>query len=73
LLIGVALAHTAQGWRKENVMILRSLSWEIGAALFFKVLALVFLYFAFFSGSHRSAVTPNDVAAFLVDQHSTSQ
>jgi hypothetical protein len=50
----------------------RSLSWEIGAALLFKGLALALLYFAFFSGP-KSRPTPSDMAVFLVDNHSASQ
>jgi hypothetical protein len=51
----------------------RSLSREIGAALAFKLLALTVLYFLFFSGSHRTVVTPSEMAAFLVNNHSASQ
>jgi hypothetical protein len=42
-----------------------SLRFEITAALVFKALALLLLYLAFFSGSHRSAVTPERMAAAL--------
>ncbi len=45
-------------------MIKRSLTWEIGAALAFKALALAALYFAFFSGPHKP-VTPSEMSAFL--------
>jgi hypothetical protein len=44
---------------------MRGLRREIGAALLFKVLALVVIYFAFFSGPHRITVSPNEMAAFL--------
>jgi len=46
---------------------------EIGAALVFKLLALLLLYFAFFSSSHKTHVTPSEMAAFLRDNHSASQ
>lgn len=43
----------------------RSLRFEITAALAFKALALLLLYLAFFSGSHRAVVTPAEMAAAL--------
>ena len=43
----------------------RSLRFEITAALAFKALAILLLYLAFFSGSHRTHVTPAKMAAAL--------
>lgn len=43
----------------------RSLRFEITAALAFKALAIFLLYLAFFSGSHRTVVTPEKMAAAL--------
>jgi len=50
----------------------RSLSRDIGAALAFKAVALTLLYFAFFSGSHKSVVKSSQMASFLTDNHSAS-
>ncbi len=38
---------------------------EIAAALTFKAAAIFLLYFAFFSGTHRTVVTPAKMAAAL--------
>ncbi len=50
-----------------------SLSQDIGMALIIKVIALILIYFAFFSSSHKTRVTPSEMAAFLRDNHSASQ
>jgi hypothetical protein len=49
----------------RQTMAKRSLRFEITAALAFKALAIFLLYLAFFSGSHRTVVTPEKMAAAL--------
>ena len=43
----------------------RNLRFEITIALVFKALAILVLYLAFFSGAHRTHVTPERMAAVL--------
>ncbi len=44
---------------------MRGLRREIAAVLFFKLLALIVIYFAFFNGSHRHSLSSKEMAAFL--------
>lgn len=52
---------------------MRSLAREIAQALVFKILALAVLYLAFFNGSHKFVVTPQDMSMLLFQSHSMSQ
>lgn len=54
-------------------MATRALRREIMLALVFKAVALALLYFAFFSGPHKTVVTPRNAAEYLFQSHAASQ
>jgi len=65
-LVGAQMRGAQDQMKKQAASRLRR---EILAALLFKALALALLYVAFFSSSHRTAISPHAMAVFLFQSH----